>query len=66
MPSPRHIYYRWRRFWRIAPSYLKTVARREWQLAFLAIVGLAPGVAALCFIDSERPAFLWGRALLRC
>lgn len=47
MPSPRRIYYRWRRFWRIAPSYLKTVARREWQLAFLAIVGLAPGVAAL-------------------
>lgn len=38
---------RWRRFWRIAPAYLKTVARREWQLALLAIVGLAPGVAAL-------------------
>ena len=35
------------RFLRIAPAYLRTVARREWQLAFLAIVGLAPGVATL-------------------
>jgi len=32
---------------RIAPLYLRTVARREWQLALLALVGLAPGVAAL-------------------
>lgn len=32
---------------RLAPAYLRTVARREWQLALLAIVGLAPGVAAL-------------------
>lgn len=38
---------RWRRFHRIAPAYLRTVARREWQLALLAVVGLAPGVAAL-------------------
>jgi len=35
------------RLGRIAPAYLRTVARREWQLAFLAIVGLAPGVATL-------------------
>ncbi len=32
---------------RIAPHYLRTVIRREWQLALLAVVGLAPGVAAL-------------------
>lgn len=32
---------------RLAPAYLRTVARREWQLALLAIIGLAPGVAAL-------------------
>jgi predicted lysophospholipase L1 biosynthesis ABC-type transport system permease subunit len=38
---------RWRRFWRIAPAYLRSVARREWQLAVLALGGLAPGVAAL-------------------
>ena len=31
----------------LAPAYLRTVARREWQLALLAIVGLAPGVGAL-------------------
>lgn len=35
------------RLGRLAPAYLRTVARREWQLALLAIVGLAPGVAAL-------------------
>lgn len=38
---------RWQRFWRIAPAYLRTVARREWQLGLLAVLGLAPGVAAL-------------------
>src|SRR5438045_1854479 len=38
---------RWRRFWRIAPTYLYSVARREWQLAVLVLGGLAPGVAAL-------------------
>lgn len=32
---------------RLAPAYLRTVARREWQLALLAVIGLAPGVAAL-------------------
>lgn len=36
-----------KRFWRIAPGYLRTVARREWRLMVLALVGLAPGVAAL-------------------
>jgi predicted lysophospholipase L1 biosynthesis ABC-type transport system permease subunit len=35
------------RFWRIAPAYLQMVARREWQLAVLALGGLAPGVAAI-------------------
>ncbi|RIK40613.1 MAG: hypothetical protein DCC55_14540 [Chloroflexi bacterium] len=38
---------RWRRFWRIAPPYLRSAARREWQLAVLAFVGLAPGVATV-------------------
>jgi predicted lysophospholipase L1 biosynthesis ABC-type transport system permease subunit len=37
----------WQRFWAIAPAYLRTVARREWQLAVLALGGLAPGVAAV-------------------
>ena len=45
MKSGRFNY--WRRFWRIAPAYLRSVARREWQLVFLSLVGLAPGVAAL-------------------
>lgn len=36
-----------RRMGRLAPAYLRTVARREWQLAVLAVIGLAPGVAAL-------------------
>lgn len=36
-----------RRLGRLAPTYLRTVARREWQLALLAVIGLAPGVAAL-------------------
>ncbi len=36
-----------RRIGRLAPAYLRTVARREWQLAVLAVIGLAPGVAAL-------------------
>lgn len=31
----------------LAPAYLRTVARREWQLGLLAVIGLAPGVAAL-------------------
>jgi predicted lysophospholipase L1 biosynthesis ABC-type transport system permease subunit len=35
------------RIGRLAPAYLRTVARREWQLALLAVIGLAPGVAAL-------------------
>lgn len=39
--------WRWQRFWRVAPPYLRTVARREWQLIVLALGGLAPGVAAL-------------------
>lgn len=38
---------RWRRFWRMAPAYLRSVARREWQLGLLALVGLAPGVGVL-------------------
>lgn len=38
---------RWRRFWHIAPPYLRSAARREWQLAVLAFVGLAPGVATV-------------------
>jgi len=37
----------WQRFWRIAPAYLASVARREWQLTLLVLGGLAPGVAAL-------------------
>ena len=36
-----------RRFWTFAFDYLSTVAKRERQLALLALVGLAPGVAAL-------------------
>lgn len=36
-----------RRIGRLAPAYLRTVARREWQLGLLAVIGLAPGVAAL-------------------
>lgn len=38
---------RWARLGRIAPAYLQSVIRREWQLAVLALGGLAPGVAAL-------------------
>ncbi|HMN28568.1 MAG TPA: ABC transporter permease [Caldilineaceae bacterium] len=38
---------RWHRFWRIAPAYLHSTARREWQLALLGFVALAPGVAAV-------------------
>jgi predicted lysophospholipase L1 biosynthesis ABC-type transport system permease subunit len=38
---------RWYRFWRVAPGYMRTAGRREWQLAILALVGLAPGVAAI-------------------
>ena len=38
---------RGKRFWRIAPAHLATVARSERQLGVLALVGLAPGVAAL-------------------
>lgn len=38
---------RWFRVIRIAPDYLRTVARHEWQTMVLALVGLAPGVAAL-------------------
>ncbi|MBP7964763.1 MAG: hypothetical protein KA003_22470 [Caldilineaceae bacterium] len=38
---------RWRRFWRMAPAYLRSVARRERQLILLALVGLAPGVGVL-------------------
>lgn len=33
--------------WSVAPAYLRTVAQREWQLALLAVIGLAPGVATL-------------------
>ncbi|MEZ4862762.1 MAG: FtsX-like permease family protein [Caldilineaceae bacterium] len=38
---------RWRQLSRFALAYLRTVAQREWRLALLAFVGLAPGVAAL-------------------
>lgn len=38
---------RWRRFWRIAPAHLANTVQSEWQLGVLALVGLAPGVAAL-------------------
>jgi len=38
---------RWRRFGPIALDYLPSVMQREWQMGFLALVGLAPGVAAL-------------------
>jgi predicted lysophospholipase L1 biosynthesis ABC-type transport system permease subunit len=38
---------RWRRFWRITPAYLHSTARREWQLAVLGFVALAPGVATV-------------------
>jgi predicted lysophospholipase L1 biosynthesis ABC-type transport system permease subunit len=38
---------RWRRFRRVAPLYLWSAAQREWQLAVLAFVGLAPGVATV-------------------
>lgn len=38
---------RWWRVFCFAPSYLRSVMRREWQLALLALGGLAPGVAVL-------------------
>lgn len=37
----------WVRVARFAPVYLRSVARREWQLGLLALGGLAPGVAVL-------------------
>lgn len=40
-------YRRWKRVARFAPGYLRSVARREWQLVLLALGGLAPGVAVL-------------------
>jgi len=43
----KRFFLRSRRFWRIAPAYLMSVAQREWQLAVLTLGGLAPGVAAL-------------------
>jgi predicted lysophospholipase L1 biosynthesis ABC-type transport system permease subunit len=36
-----------RRLLRFAPSYLRVTVRDEWQLAILALGGLAPGVAVL-------------------
>lgn len=36
-----------RRLWRLAPEFLAASTRREWPLALLALVSLAPGVAAL-------------------
>lgn len=36
-----------RRLLRLLPDYLRVTARREWQLALLTLVGLAPGVAVL-------------------
>jgi predicted lysophospholipase L1 biosynthesis ABC-type transport system permease subunit len=38
---------RWRRLRRLAPQFLAASVRRDWPLAALALVSLAPGVAAL-------------------
>lgn len=38
---------RWRRLGRLAPAFLAASIRRDWPLAALALVSLAPGVAAL-------------------
>ncbi|HSN75272.1 MAG TPA: FtsX-like permease family protein [Anaerolineae bacterium] len=38
---------RWRRLGRLAPQFLAASVRRDWPLAALALVSLAPGVAAL-------------------
>ncbi len=38
---------RWRRLGRLAPQFLAASIRRDWPLAALALVSLAPGVAAL-------------------
>ncbi len=38
---------RWQRLLAFIPMYLRSAARREWQLAVLALGGLAPGVAAM-------------------
>jgi predicted lysophospholipase L1 biosynthesis ABC-type transport system permease subunit len=38
---------RWQRLGRLAPQFLVAGARRDWPLAALALVSLAPGVAAL-------------------
>lgn len=38
---------RWQRLSRLAPQFLLASARRDWPLAALALVSLAPGVAAL-------------------
>lgn len=38
---------RWRRFSQIASDYLRAAVTREWPLALLALLSLAPGVAAL-------------------
>lgn len=38
---------RWQRLGRLAPQFLLASARRDWPLAALALVSLAPGVAAL-------------------
>ena len=38
---------RWRRLSRLAPQFLAASVRRDWPLAALALVSLAPGVAAL-------------------
>jgi len=38
---------RWQRLGRLAPQFLAASVRRDWPLAALALVSLAPGVAAL-------------------
>lgn len=62
---------RWQRLARIAPIYLASVMRREWQLAILVLVGLAPGVAVLTawlhlasLVESQSAAFLFRSWLL--
>lgn len=59
-----------RRLLRLTPSFLAATARREWPLAVLALISLAPGVAALMAwlqlawrvqvgpVDPSRPGWL--------
>lgn len=62
---------RWRRIAQIAPDYLRTVIRREWQTGVLALIGLAPGVAALTawvnlarLLEVQSASHIWQRGLL--